>query len=49
MSRIAVIDTETTWGNVVVSIGVVIADSSDYAPLDTGYFVLRCTMHFRMP
>jgi len=40
MSSIAVIDTETTWGNVVMSIGVVIADSSDYAPLDTGYFVL---------
>lgn len=38
-NRIAVIDTETNWNDEVMSIGVVIADSSTYLPLDQKYYI----------
>ncbi len=40
MGRIAVIDTETTWGNKVMSIGTVIADADSFRPLDAKYHIL---------
>ncbi len=40
MGRIAVIDTETTWQNRVMSVGAVIADSESFRALDTRYYVL---------
>ncbi len=41
MAKIAVIDTETTWGNRVMSIGTVIADADTFRALDARYHVLR--------
>ncbi len=38
--KIAVIDTETTWDDRVMSIGIVIADGSSFQPLDQRYYVL---------
>ena len=38
---IAVIDTETNWNDEVMSIGVVIADSSTFRPVDTKYYILN--------
>lgn len=40
MSRFAVIDTETTWGDEVMSIGTVIAESDGFKPVDSRYYVL---------
>jgi len=40
MSRFAVIDTETTWGDAVMSIGVAIADSDVYELVDKRYYIL---------
>ncbi len=40
MAKIAVIDTETTWGNRVMSIGTVVADGDTFRPLDARYHVL---------
>lgn len=40
MSRFAVIDTETTWGDEVMSVGAVIADSKDFIPVDKRYYIL---------
>ncbi len=40
MGNIAVIDTETTWNNLVMSIGVVIADADTFTPLDAKHYVL---------
>ena len=40
MSRFAVIDTETTWGDAVMSIGVVVADSETFALVDKRYYIL---------
>ena len=40
MRKIAVIDTETTWFQDVMSIGVVVADSNDYSVLDRRYYIL---------
>ncbi len=40
MAKIAVIDTETTWSNRVMSIGVVLADADTFRPLDAKYHVL---------
>jgi hypothetical protein len=40
MSKFAVIDTETTWSDAVMSIGVVIADSETYGLVDKRYYVL---------
>lgn len=40
MSKFAVIDTETTWGDAVMSIGVVIADSVTFELVDKRYYIL---------
>lgn len=40
MGRFAVIDTETNWGDQVMSIGVVIADEETFRPIDAKYQVL---------
>ncbi|MDR0425178.1 MAG: hypothetical protein LBH39_07010 [Clostridiales Family XIII bacterium] len=40
MSRFAVIDTETTWGDDVMSIGTVIADAETFELLDRRYYIL---------
>ena len=40
MSRFAVIDTETTWGDAVMSIGTVIAESETFALIDKRYYIL---------
>ncbi len=40
MEIIAVIDTETTWSNQLMSIGVVLADAGSFRPLDARYYVL---------
>ncbi len=40
MSRFVVIDTETTWGDEVMSIGAVIADSETYEVIDKRYYIL---------
>ncbi len=41
MGNIAVIDTETTWNNLVMSIGTVIADEKSFQLLDAKYHVLE--------
>ncbi|MCR5419725.1 MAG: 3'-5' exoribonuclease [Lachnospiraceae bacterium] len=38
--KIAVIDTETTWGDEVMSIGMVIADGTDFSPIELKYYVI---------
>ena len=40
MSKFAVIDTETTWGDAVMSIGVVIAESLTFQLIDKRYYIL---------
>lgn len=40
MSRFAVIDTETTWGDEVMSIGIAIADSVNFRLIDKKYYIL---------
>ncbi len=40
MEKIAVIDTETTWDNRVMSIGTVLADAESFCPLDAKYHIL---------
>lgn len=40
MSRFAVIDTETTWGDAVMSIGTVVADSENFELIDKKYYIL---------
>ena len=40
MSRFAVIDTETTWGDAVMSIGTVIVDSANFKLVDKKYYIL---------
>ena len=40
MSRFAVIDTETTWGDAVMSIGTVIAESEAFELIDKRYYIL---------
>lgn len=40
MSLFAVIDTETTWTNRVMSIGIVIADSVTFKPADKRYYTV---------
>ena len=40
MSRFAVIDTETTWGDAVMSIGAVIAESETFELVDKKYYIL---------
>jgi len=40
MSRFAVIDTETTWSDAVMSIGTVIADCATFELIDKKYYIL---------
>lgn len=40
MPNFAVIDTETTWSDEVMSIGAVISDSNTYTPIDKRYYIL---------
>ena len=40
MNRFAVIDTETTWSDAVMSIGTVIADSDTFELIDKRYYIL---------
>ena len=40
MGYFAVIDTETNWADQVMSIGVVIADSDTFAPIESKYYIL---------
>ena len=40
MSRFAVLDTETTWDDDLMSIGVVIADDSDFTEIESIYYVI---------
>jgi hypothetical protein len=40
MNRFAVIDTETTWDDAVMSIGTVIADSETFELVDKRYYIL---------
>ncbi len=40
MAKIAVIDTETTWWDELMSIGVVIADPSDYSHIESRYYII---------
>lgn len=40
MSKFAVIDTETTWGDAVMSIGIVIAESVTFELIDKRYYIL---------
>lgn len=40
MSRFAVIDTETTWGDEVMSIGIAVSDFGDFEPIDKRYYIL---------
>ena len=40
MERFAVIDTETTWRDEVMSIGIAIADSADFKLADKRYYIL---------
>ena len=39
-SRFAVIDTETTWGDAVMSIGIVVADSETFELVDKRYYII---------
>ncbi|MDR1136451.1 MAG: hypothetical protein LBL49_09820 [Clostridiales Family XIII bacterium] len=41
MSRFAVIDTETTWDDAVMSVGIVIADSETFELIDKKYYILK--------
>jgi hypothetical protein len=40
MSKFAVTDTETTWGDAVMSIGVVIAETCGFEPIAQRYYIL---------
>lgn len=40
MSRFAVIDTETTWSDEVMSIGTVVADSDTFELIEKKYYIL---------
>lgn len=40
MSTFVVIDTETTWTDDVMSIGAVIADSTDFSVIDSRYYLI---------
>ncbi len=41
MNKFAVIDTETTWDDEVMSIGIVIADTVTYELVDKRYYILK--------
>ncbi len=40
MGKIAVIDTETTWDNRVMSVGIAVAEENTFQLLDSRYYVL---------
>ncbi|MDR1110412.1 MAG: hypothetical protein LBP92_06895 [Deltaproteobacteria bacterium] len=40
MVKFAVIDTETTWGDAVMSIGIVIAEADNFEPIEQRYYIL---------
>ncbi len=40
MTNFAIIDTETNWNDVVMSIGAVIADADTYQPLYSKYYII---------
>ena len=40
MDKFVVIDTETTWTDKVMSVGIVVADACDMRPVETKYYVL---------
>ena len=40
MSKLVVIDTETTWGDAVMSVGIVIADAVTFELIDKWYYIL---------
>lgn len=40
MDKFIVLDTETTWDNRVMSIGVVVADAVTFQPLDEKYYII---------
>ena len=40
MAAFAVIDTETTWTDQVMSIGIIIADDTDFEPIEVKYYIL---------
>lgn len=40
MSTFVVIDTETTWTDDVMSVGAVVADSSDFSVIDSRYYLI---------
>lgn len=40
MGAFAVVDTETNWADQVMSIGICIADTADFQPVETKYFIL---------
>ena len=46
MSRIVVIDTETTWTDEVMYIGAVMADSATYRILDSRYYLIEPACRF---
>ena len=46
MPKFAVIDTETTWTDEVMSIGAVVADSSDFSVIDSRYYLID--PHYRI-
>ena len=39
--KIAVIDTETNWKNVAMSVGIVIAEEGQYTALDNTYIIIE--------
>lgn len=45
MRKFAVIDTETTWRDAVMSIGVVIANAETFASIDQRYYILTPFKH----
>lgn len=40
MSRLVVLDTETTWTDEVMSIGAVVAESRDFSIVDSRYYLI---------
>lgn len=40
MNRFAVIDTETTWKDELMSLGIVLASSQDFKPISQKYYIL---------
>ena len=45
MENIAVIDTETTWSGALMTVGIIIADASNYEIVDYKYYVIKEAEH----